>query len=229
MPPLDPGLTNAPAEIHLAAFAYGEEVDEAHRQIFHFDAELLHLFDQSRDRLTELGERCALLLQLLGLSEVTIALAFSLDEIDVPLQLLEGERAPLHLFHERTDLREHAIGVVASKVPRQRVDISEGRSRRMPLYVLLTKVTSHGIKTIRDNPQRIKEVNREVEQLGARVLTQYATLGRYDFINIVEASNVETIAKISVNLGARGTVQIETLPAIPIEDFVKGLRPPRKK
>src|SRR5438105_14152596 len=93
----------------------------------------------------------------------------------------------------------------------------------MPLYVLLTKVTSEGIKTIRDNPQRIKEVNREVEQLGARVLAQYATLGRYDFINIVEAKDVETIAKISVNLGARGTVQIETLSAIPVETFIRAV------
>ena len=99
----------------------------------------------------------------------------------------------------------------------------------MPLFVLLTKVTSTGIKTIRDNPQRIKEVNREVEQLGARVLAQYATLGRYDFINIVEAKDVETIARLSVNLGARGTVQIETLSAIPIEEFIRGVRPPTKK
>lgn len=99
----------------------------------------------------------------------------------------------------------------------------------MPLYVLLTKVTSQGIKTIRENPSRIKEVNREVEQLGARILAQYATLGRYDFINIVEAKDDQTIAKVSVNLGARGTVQIETLSAIPIDDFIKGLRPPRRK
>jgi uncharacterized protein with GYD domain len=99
----------------------------------------------------------------------------------------------------------------------------------MPLYVLLTKVTSEGIKTIRHNPQRIREVNREVEQLGARVLAQYATLGRYDFINIVEAKDVETIANLSVNLGARGTVQIETLAAIPIDDFVKGIHPAPKK
>lgn len=99
----------------------------------------------------------------------------------------------------------------------------------MPLYVLLTRVTPEGIKTIRDNPARIKTVNREVEQLGARILAQYATLGRYDFINIVEAKDDETIAKVSVNLGARGTVQIETMPAIPIDDFIKGLRPPRRK
>ncbi len=99
----------------------------------------------------------------------------------------------------------------------------------MPLYVLLTKVTSQGIKTIRDNPQRIKDVNREVEPMGARVLAQYATLGRYDFVSIVEAKDDETIAKVSVNLGARGTVQLETLPAIPIDDFITRLRPPRKK
>ena len=99
----------------------------------------------------------------------------------------------------------------------------------MPLYVLLTKVTAAGIKTIRDNPQRIKEVNREVEQLGARVLAQYATLGRYDFINIVEAKDADTVARLSVNLGARGTVHIETLAAIPIEDFMKSIRPAPKR
>lgn len=127
MPPLHPRLADAPAEIHLAAFAYGEEIDQAHRQILHFDAELLHLFDESRDGLPELGERFALLLQLLRLSEVTVALAFSFDDVYVLLQLLERERAALHFFHQRADLREQAIGVVASKVPRQQVDISEGR------------------------------------------------------------------------------------------------------
>ncbi len=103
------------------------------------------------------------------------------------------------------------------------------RGETMPLYVLLTKVTPQGVKTIRDNPQRIKDVNREVEQMGARVLAQYATLGRYDFVNIVEAKDDGTMAKVSVNLGARGTVQIESLTAIPIEDFIKGLKPPRRK
>jgi len=99
----------------------------------------------------------------------------------------------------------------------------------MPLYVLLTKVTSQGIKTIRDNPARIKAVDREIEKEGVRVLTQYATLGAYDFVNIVEAKDNETIAKVSVMLGARGTLQIETLPAIPIEDFIKSLTPAKKR
>jgi len=93
----------------------------------------------------------------------------------------------------------------------------------MATYVLLTKVTSTGVKTIQSNPRRIKEVNKEIEGLGARVVAQYATLGRYDFVNIVEAKDNETIAKISVALGARGTVQIETLTAIPIETFIRGI------
>jgi uncharacterized protein with GYD domain len=90
-------------------------------------------------------------------------------------------------------------------------------------YVLLTKVTAAGVKTLQSNPRRIKEVNKEIEALGARVVAQYATLGRYDFVNVVEAKDAETIARISVALGARGTVQIETLTAIPIETFIRSI------
>ena len=93
----------------------------------------------------------------------------------------------------------------------------------MATYVLLTKVSASGVKTIQANPRRIKEVNREIEALGARVVAQYATLGRYDFVNIVEAKDNETIARVSVGLGARGTVQIETLTAIPIESFIRSI------
>ncbi len=93
----------------------------------------------------------------------------------------------------------------------------------MATYVLLTKVTASGVKTIQANPRRIKEVNKEIETLGARVVAQYATLGRYDFVNIVEAKDNEAIARISVALGARGTVQIETLTAIPVETFIRGV------
>lgn len=93
----------------------------------------------------------------------------------------------------------------------------------MATYVLLTRVTSAGVKTIQSNPRRIKEVNREIEALGCRIVAQYATLGRYDFVNIVEAKDNETIARVSANLGARGTVQIETLPAIPVETFIRAV------
>ena len=78
----------------------------------------------------------------------------------------------------------------------------------MATYVLLTKVTAAGVKTIQANPRRIKEVNREIESLGCRIVAQYATLGRYDFVNIVEAKDNETMARVSVSLGARGTLQI---------------------
>src|SRR5712691_12432346 len=100
---------------------------------------------------------------------------------------------------------------------------ARGSPRRdaMATYVLLTKVTAAGVKTLQANPRRIKEVNKEIEALGATVVAQYATLGRYDFVNIVEAKDVETIARVSVGLGARGTVQIETLSAIPIETFIR--------
>ncbi len=93
----------------------------------------------------------------------------------------------------------------------------------MATYVLLTTVSSAGVKTLQANPRRIKEVNKEVEALGARVVAQYATLGRYDFVNIVEAKDNETIARVSVGLGARGTVHIETLPAIPVETFIRAI------
>ena len=91
-------------------------------------------------------------------------------------------------------------------------------------YVFLTKVTAAGVKTLQSNPRRIKVVNKEIEALGARVVAQYATLGRYDFVNIVEAQDNETIARISVELGARGTVQLTTLAAIPVDAFTKMLK-----
>lgn len=93
----------------------------------------------------------------------------------------------------------------------------------MSTFVLLTKVTPVGVKTLQANPRRIKEVNKEIEAQGARVIAQYATLGRYDFVNIVEAKDAETMARVSVNLGARGTVSIESLTAIPVESFIRSM------
>jgi uncharacterized protein with GYD domain len=94
----------------------------------------------------------------------------------------------------------------------------------MATYILLTTLTDEGRKTVKANPGRIREVNKEVESLGAKVIAQYAVLGPYDFVNVVEAADNETIAKISVELGSRGTVQIMTLPAIPIERFAKKVK-----
>jgi len=90
----------------------------------------------------------------------------------------------------------------------------------MPTYIMLTTLSPEGVQTIRNNPGRIREVNREIEQLGATVKAQWATLGEYDFINIIEALDERTMARISVELGSRGTGKYETLVAIPIDDFI---------
>jgi len=94
----------------------------------------------------------------------------------------------------------------------------------MPTYVLLSKLTDHGAKTVKENPDRIKEVNREIEALGAKVVHQYATLGRYDFVNVVEAKDAAAIARVGLELAARGTIRIETLTAIPAEELIGRLR-----
>ncbi len=93
----------------------------------------------------------------------------------------------------------------------------------MPIYILLSRLTSEGRKTVNERPGRIKEVDRELEQTGVRVIEQYATLGRYDFVNIVEAPDNETIGKVSVKLCSRGTVDLVTLPAVSVESLVESL------
>lgn len=91
----------------------------------------------------------------------------------------------------------------------------------MPIYVILSKLTEDGRETIKNNPLRIFEVNKEIEEMGVKVLQQYAVLGPYDFVNIVEAPNNEAIVKMSIELGSRGTVELMSLPAIPVEELLK--------
>jgi uncharacterized protein with GYD domain len=93
----------------------------------------------------------------------------------------------------------------------------------MPTYIMLTKLTPEGIQTIKNNPARIREVNTEVAQLGAEVKAQWATLGEYDFVNVIEAPDEKAIARVSLELGSRGTSRYETLTAIPIDDFIGAL------
>ena len=93
----------------------------------------------------------------------------------------------------------------------------------MPIYILLSSLSTQGVQTLKANPDRLREVNRDVEELGARVLHQWATLGEFDFVNVVEAPDVATVAKVSVALGARGSTRIETLPALDVEDFLRTL------
>jgi uncharacterized protein with GYD domain len=90
----------------------------------------------------------------------------------------------------------------------------------MPTYILLTSLTDEGSKTIKSNPERIKQVNKEVEALGVKVVAQYATLGPYDFVNIVEGPDAQTLARVSAELASRGTLKVLTMAAIPIDEFI---------
>jgi uncharacterized protein with GYD domain len=93
----------------------------------------------------------------------------------------------------------------------------------MPTYLMLSTLTPEGVQTVKHNPQRIREVNREIEQLGATVKAQWATLGKVDFVNIVEAPDEATMARVSLELGSRGTARYETLAAIPIDEFIASI------
>ena len=94
----------------------------------------------------------------------------------------------------------------------------------MGTYVILSTLTDEGRKTIKDNPKRILEVNKELEKMGIKVKEQYAVLGPYDFVNIVEAKDNDAIMKMSVEIGSRGSVQLLTLAAMPVADFVKKIK-----
>ncbi len=98
----------------------------------------------------------------------------------------------------------------------------------MAKFVMLTTLTDEGRKTIIENPGRIKEVNKEVEAMGAKILAQYAVLGPYDFVNIVEAASNEDISKVAIALGARGTLQTMTMAAMDIDAFIATIKKQKK-
>ena len=93
----------------------------------------------------------------------------------------------------------------------------------MALYVMMTKLSSDGRKTVMNNPSRIFEVNKEVEEMGAKVIAQYALLGSYDFINILEAQSNEVIARVASEIGSRGTLEPTTMAAITMQEYVREL------
>ena len=94
----------------------------------------------------------------------------------------------------------------------------------MPTYILLSSLNPGGLETLRERPERMLEVNQEIERMGGHIKDQYAVLGPFDFVTILEASDNDTVAKIAVSMGARGTVRIQTLPAIPVEEFIQTLK-----
>ena len=98
----------------------------------------------------------------------------------------------------------------------------------MPRYILLSKLTIEGRQSLHSRPERLVEVDQEVEKMGVKVVAQYAVLGPYDFVSVVEAPDNETMAHLSVDLGSRGTVEIMTLPAIALDRFQDTLKGPHQ-
>ncbi len=96
----------------------------------------------------------------------------------------------------------------------------------MPTYLLLTKLTPEGRQRIAQQPERLEQVNLEVNDFGCKIVGQYAVMGQYDFLTVIEAPDNETIAHLSVDLGSRGTIHITSLPAIPIDQFIEKLKEP---
>ncbi|HXY74302.1 MAG TPA: GYD domain-containing protein [Dehalococcoidales bacterium] len=99
----------------------------------------------------------------------------------------------------------------------------------MVLYVMLTKLTTEGRKSILNNPRRTFEVNKEIEKMGAKVVAQYSLIGPYDFANIIEAPNNEVISYVAATLGARGTLETMTMAAMTMQDFIRGLESAKSK
>jgi len=95
----------------------------------------------------------------------------------------------------------------------------------VPTFIMLSTLTDDGAETVKENPDRIREVRQELErQFGIKVVAQYAVLGPYDFVNIIEAPDIETAARVSAEMAARGSVKIQTLAAIPVDEFIARLK-----
>jgi uncharacterized protein with GYD domain len=182
-----------PAEQDLAATTLCGKVDEPLIRILDVDAQMGDLEKQRVDLLRD------------GVGRTPIV----------------GSLAALEVVEQRAHFGKHGFRLGPREGRHMLASEYGAGGSTVATYVLLTKVTAAGVKTLQSNPRRIKKVNEEIEAMGARVVAQYATLGRYDFVNIVEAKDNETISRVSVGLGARGTVQIETLTAIPIETFIR--------
>lgn len=91
----------------------------------------------------------------------------------------------------------------------------------MPTYILYSKLTTEGVRTVKNNPGRILEVNEEIKAMGIEVLQQYASLGPYHFITVVEAPNEQAIARAAIELGSRGTAMYEIVPAVTVEKLIE--------
>jgi uncharacterized protein with GYD domain len=111
---------------------------------------------------------------------------------------------------------------------REALDLATQEVETMPTYILLSSLTPEGSKTLHKDPERLDAVNKEISEFGCKVVTQYAVLGGYDFVTIVDAPDNETVAHLSVDLSSRGTVKITTLPAIPVVELKAKLKGPKQ-
>ena len=94
----------------------------------------------------------------------------------------------------------------------------------MSVYLMLTTLTDEGRKVIQEDPEKLREINEEVEFMGVKILDQYALLGQYDFVNIVEAPSNEAMAKLAIRLSAKGTIQTLSLAAITLDNLIDALK-----
>ena len=94
----------------------------------------------------------------------------------------------------------------------------------MSVYVMLTSLTDAGRKATDEDPESLREINKEVEYLGVKILAQYALLGQYDFVNILEASSNEAVARLATRLSGKGTMQTLTMAAMKIDDLIAALK-----
>jgi uncharacterized protein with GYD domain len=90
-------------------------------------------------------------------------------------------------------------------------------------FLLLSTLSPQGLQTLATTPERLLEVNREVEAIGGRVVRQWFLLGAYDFLSVVEAPDERTISRLAVELASRGSATFQTLAAIPVDEFIAAL------
>ncbi len=101
--------------------------------------------------------------------------------------------------------------------------VNEGEDT-VPTFILLSTLTDAGAQTVKVDPERIRAVDQELERMGVHVVSQWAVLGPYDFVNVLEAQDHHAIARVSAELSSRGTVRVLTMAAIPIDDFIASFR-----
>ncbi|MDA0232937.1 MAG: GYD domain-containing protein [Chloroflexi bacterium] len=132
---------------------------------------------------------------------------------------MEQPRRPKNPWSEFEEGVESSIESEPSRFGRETDDDDD-----MPVYMMLSRLTERGRDRIKNHPERILEVNHEVEQRGCIVIAQYALMGQFDFVTIIKAPGNEVMHRLAIELGARGTIETQTYPAIPTEDFINAMK-----